>query len=604
MGVYLGNKVIDLSINGIDSILNSCEKVCYVSLGDSIAAGHTIDSDWINEYGEGSQYGKNGNTSTVIVPNSYTELIMNDMRNVYPGKIVLATSFARSGDTVEDLLEKLTHDVVRNAISKAKLVTICIGANDVLEPALSHLDEYINTGDLSTLETIVEANLENLNNDSQNTSYKALFDTLAGINPNATYIFTTIYNPYKYLYIEEGHNGFFGPLLNTIPDMEILGFDIDSIIKDSLLDISVVQMLFSRVNGLSAWAEKYVSKLNTVLKNKINSYQSNNANFKVADTKTLFDTFPDRSISAEKHYNDLVSVEYTRGYDTAKMDWGRLWEDSNAGTFWLDLATKYVSLSGIDMNGFASDLVSQMIEKVIMPDVDPHPETYGHYVLKRSFEDVLGWTSLEYRTITFNANGDFGAMASQTIVGIDGLPSYVNINPLTFTPVTGYHFMGWNTKADGTGTAYSDGEFIPVSSDMTLYAQWSNVLTINYMHTNHTNLYGDDETGHKECYALFIDGVEQADFGTFAEGTSRLLNAVYGSTIRVVVSNYNPTEVTYDDVDCDVYFNGTNVASGYRGTEYTFTLTTNVIIDFRWKIAGSLATFDAKSWEDCYITTY
>ena len=41
----------------------------YVSLGDSISAGHTINEDWAKDYGEVSQYGVNGNTSTVIVPN-------------------------------------------------------------------------------------------------------------------------------------------------------------------------------------------------------------------------------------------------------------------------------------------------------------------------------------------------------------------------------------------------------------------------------------------------------------------------------------------------------------------------------------------------------
>ena len=35
-----------------------------------------------------------------------------------------------------------------------------------------------------------------------------------------------------------------------------------------------------------------------------------------------------------------------------------------------------------------------------------------------------------------------------------------------------YTFIGWNTAADGSGTSYSDGETITVSSDMTLYAQW------------------------------------------------------------------------------------------------------------------------------------
>ncbi len=577
----------------------------YVSLGDSIAAGQAIrdeerlDNDHCREW----QYGTPGVESTEIISGTYTDQIRTELATRYGGKI-RATSFARSGDRVDDLMDKLDHDVVRRAIAKADLVTICIGANDVLEPALSHLDEYINTGDLSTIAAIVESNLDTLADDTAATSYKALFDKLVTINPNAKYVFTTIYNPYKYLWIDEDKDGFFGPVLNSIPQMTVLGFEVDDLIKDGLLSTDAVQTLFDRVNGLGDWSEKYVTALNQVLVKKISTYQSSNPNFAAADTKALFDTFPDRPVSATKHYNDLVSVEYTRGYDTAKMDWGRLWAGSNVGTFWLNLATKYVSISGLDINGFAEDLVDQMIEKVIMPDIDPHPEEYGHYALKRSFADALGWTALDRYAITFNANGGSGAMAAQEVAGVDGLTAYANLNANAFgVPAEGYYFTGWNTAADGSGAAYSGGQFVGLTGDLTLYAQWSNVYAVQYRHTNHTNLYGSDETGHKECYALYINGELMPKFGTFAEGSSTTYYLPYGTTIKVAVSNYNPTELTYDDVNCDVYWNGTSVSKGYRGTEYTFALANHLDIDFRWKIAGSLATFDARSWEDCHITT-
>ena len=37
-----------------------------------------------------------------------------------------------------------------------------------------------------------------------------------------------------------------------------------------------------------------------------------------------------------------------------------------------------------------------------------------------------------------------------------------------------YHFAGWNTRADGTGTPYSPSDLLTVMDDITLYAQWSN----------------------------------------------------------------------------------------------------------------------------------
>ncbi|WP_459926036.1 InlB B-repeat-containing protein, partial [Desulfatiferula olefinivorans] len=39
---------------------------------------------------------------------------------------------------------------------------------------------------------------------------------------------------------------------------------------------------------------------------------------------------------------------------------------------------------------------------------------------------------------------------------------------------TGYTFDGWNTAANGSGTAYSGGDtFAMGSSNVTLYAQWT-----------------------------------------------------------------------------------------------------------------------------------
>jgi uncharacterized repeat protein (TIGR02543 family) len=38
---------------------------------------------------------------------------------------------------------------------------------------------------------------------------------------------------------------------------------------------------------------------------------------------------------------------------------------------------------------------------------------------------------------------------------------------------SGFTFTGWNTKADGTGTSYSNGQSITVPASLTLYAQWT-----------------------------------------------------------------------------------------------------------------------------------
>lgn len=408
--------------------------VLYVSLGDSISAGHSIDDKWETNYGERSQFSYNGRSEpTEIVEGCYTDLIRDDMVATNGNKKVSAVSFARSGDKVKDLIEKLSNSIVVDELVKANIVTICIGANDVLQDAMNSLETYINTGDLSSIQSTIDANMSVLNDNSNSNSYMSLLNKLTDINPNAKYTFTTVYNPYKYLHLETGQNGFFKPLLDTIPQMNIdvdkiiedmflggtdlsyyditklqwvsieLDLDLDGYIKDNLLSTSAVQMLFDRVNRISSFTEGCVNQLNTILKNKVLAMKASYPKFGIAETKALFDTYPDRPTSASVHYNDLVHVAFTRGYNTAVMDWGALWRDKYGETvagctqYWTDLAWKYLTFTNavpslnvwdyvrFDMNGFATDLTQQVIDKVIVPNVDPHPTAVGQAVLKQSF---------------------------------------------------------------------------------------------------------------------------------------------------------------------------------------------------------------------------
>src|SRR6185437_8802619 len=42
---------------------------------------------------------------------------------------------------------------------------------------------------------------------------------------------------------------------------------------------------------------------------------------------------------------------------------------------------------------------------------------------------------------------------------------------------TGYTFAGWNTAANGSGTAYADAASYPFTADATMYAQWTAIPT-------------------------------------------------------------------------------------------------------------------------------
>lgn len=71
-------------------------------------------------------------------------------------------------------------------------------------------------------------------------------------------------------------------------------------------------------------------------------------------------------------------------------------------------------------------------------------------------------------TVTFDANGGTGAM--DPLTGEEGTEVALTANKFART---GYTFKGWNTKADGTGTAYADKATVKLDADITLYAQWT-----------------------------------------------------------------------------------------------------------------------------------
>ncbi|MCL2067630.1 MAG: InlB B-repeat-containing protein [Treponema sp.] len=74
-------------------------------------------------------------------------------------------------------------------------------------------------------------------------------------------------------------------------------------------------------------------------------------------------------------------------------------------------------------------------------------------------------------TVTFNANGGIVSPASITVLQGD------TCDPPLPTRSGSYVFSGWNTKQDGTGDVFNSST--PVIANITVYAQWSNVVSGN-----------------------------------------------------------------------------------------------------------------------------
>ncbi|MGB9687067.1 MAG: InlB B-repeat-containing protein, partial [Rectinema subterraneum] len=83
-----------------------------------------------------------------------------------------------------------------------------------------------------------------------------------------------------------------------------------------------------------------------------------------------------------------------------------------------------------------------------------------------------------YYSVTYNANGaTSGSVPTDSNHYLQGATVTVLGNTGSLAK-TGYTFAGWNTKADGTGANYAEGNtFTMGSANVTLYAKWTALPT-------------------------------------------------------------------------------------------------------------------------------
>ena len=175
------------------------------------------------------------------------------------------------------------------------------------------------------------------------------------------------------------------------------------------------------------------------------------------------------------------------------------------------------------------------------------------------------WTINSY-TVTYDGNGSTGGT-----VPTDGSSPYnygatVTVLGNTGSLVkTGYSFAGWNTAADGKGTAYAAaGSFAIGAANVTLYAQWTiNSYTVTYD--------GNGSTG-----------------GTVPTDGSSPYN--YGATVTVLGNTGSLVKTGYS-------FAGWNTAADGKGTAYaaagSFAIgAANVTLYAQWTINSYTVTYD------------
>ncbi len=193
------------------------------------------------------------------------------------------------------------------------------------------------------------------------------------------------------------------------------------------------------------------------------------------------------------------------------------------------------------------------------------------------------WTANTY-TITYDGNGSTGGSTADSVHTYDTAKNltangyekkytvtfshnYAGINNKTETAA--YMFDGWNTKADGSGTAYKDNSSVTNltainGETLTLYARWSpaSPVSISYMPTR-TNYTFAGWYADKDCSGSRVDSD-----GTYIPTASVTLYAKWaGEGHRVVLHGNGGT-----GTDLTTYTHGTDtpLPTDWTRSGYTF----------------------------------
>jgi len=178
------------------------------------------------------------------------------------------------------------------------------------------------------------------------------------------------------------------------------------------------------------------------------------------------------------------------------------------------------------------------------------------------------WTAVTSYTVSYNANGADSGTAPTDQSKLQDVTLTLATNSGNLARV-GYTFAGWNTAANGSGTAYASGASYTPNAAVVLYAQWAGAATYTISYN------GNGNTG-----------------GTLPSNQTKTQGV--GLTLATNSGNLTKTGFSFAGWNTLAIGNGTSYATGA-----TYTADSNQLLYAQW---NAVPVVDAGPVQTVYLT--
>lgn len=169
-----------------------------------------------------------------------------------------------------------------------------------------------------------------------------------------------------------------------------------------------------------------------------------------------------------------------------------------------------------------------------------------------------GSTEIPTYTLTYDGNGATSGAAPVTRLYLIGSTAVISGNTGSLAR-SGCKFSGWNTKPDGSGTGYTEGDLLTMrNGNVVLYAQWESIKIV----------YGKDKWGHYNNYNVAY---------STSDGKNTIVPTSYYYEPANSVLYKTPIAGTYDAKYSFVGFD--DITDSYWASEFIWFLSARVIVN-------------------------